>query len=117
FSDGSDGFSSRDAAAPRTCWAGDDVDLGAPLGHRYAWRGLFRRDFADGVVLVNQPGAPTVSVDLGATYTGINGLPYRSGSLAARSGTVLRPVDPGSRPRRCGRARQLRRPRAHRPRR
>lgn len=49
-----------------------DVDLGAPRTNAasiddLAWRGVYRRDFENGVVLVN-PGARSVRVNLEATF-------------------------------------------------
>ncbi len=47
---------------PDDWWSGYDVDLGAAKGDRYESDGLLRRDFANGYVLVNQPGRPPVTV-------------------------------------------------------
>ena len=61
-SNGSDAISSDWRATPTdfsSIWA---TNLGAPKGNRYLWRGLERRDFAGGSVLVNPPGAPKVVV-------------------------------------------------------
>ena len=47
-----------------------DTQLGAASGARYSWNGLIRRDFANGSVLINEPGNPTVSFTLdGKSYT------------------------------------------------
>lgn len=68
-----------------------DTNLGAPSGGRYTWNGLFRRDFANGMVLVNQPGAATKSVSLpaGSAWRDLSGNTVTSVSLAARRGKVL----------------------------
>jgi hypothetical protein len=89
FSNGADGFSSNNGGFPDNWWSGYDVDLGVPLDRYYTWNGLFRRDFAGGLVLVNQPGSPTVTVGLGAAYEGLDGLTYTSVTLGATSGIVL----------------------------
>ena len=38
-------------------WSGFDVQLGSPTSGRYASGGVWRRDFANGIVLVNEPGS------------------------------------------------------------
>jgi len=38
------------------------LDLGAANGRRYLWKGLLRRDFERGVVLLNRPAHPTRTV-------------------------------------------------------
>lgn len=53
------------------------VDLGRPLDRRYRWRGVWRRDFTGGHVLVNPPGR-------------------RRAGMAPRSGRVL--TSPGALP-------------------
>jgi hypothetical protein len=71
-----------------TAW---DTNLGAPTGPRYAWNGLLRRDFANGAVLVNQPGQTTKTVDLprGSVWRDLRGNVVTSVALAARRGKVL----------------------------
>ncbi len=85
---GADG--DRKRMNPDNFWAGYHIDLGRATGPRYRWRGLFRRDFACGLVLVNQPDSPTVNVDLGGRYTDLDGRKVRVVSLRAASGEVLR---------------------------
>ena len=84
-----DGFESRYRALPGDWWPGYGVSLGAPRGARYAWHGLLRRDFAGGLALLNQPGAPTRTVEVGAGYRDIDGRARSSVTLAARQGAVL----------------------------
>jgi Hypothetical glycosyl hydrolase family 15 len=71
-----------------TVW---DTDLGPPSGGRYVWNGLFRRDFANGTVLTNQPGAPTRTANLpaGSEWRDLSGAPVTSVTLGARRGKVL----------------------------
>src|SRR5580704_7235623 len=38
----------NDAITPFNWWNGYDYDLGAPLGPRYNWLGVYRRDFSNG---------------------------------------------------------------------
>lgn len=89
ISEGSDAISSDYQADPDNWWGGWQTDLGAAQGPRYSWNGLLRRDFAGGFVLVNEPGATTTTVSLGATYTDINGNSVSSVTLGARQGAVL----------------------------
>ncbi len=60
--------------APNRYWTGYDVRLGAPAGERYQWSGVWRRDFANGTVLVNQPGNGARTVSLGAGFADLDGL-------------------------------------------
>jgi hypothetical protein len=62
-------------ARPSRWWAGFDADPGAALGGRYDWEGLLRRDFAHAVVLVNDPGAPAVTVTPPGRFTRVDGRP------------------------------------------
>jgi hypothetical protein len=90
--DGSDAVSNhRWRGTPDDWWsAGYDLELGAPLGPRYSWNGLLRRDFERGSALVNQPGTSTRTVTLPETYLDLAGNPRTSVTLAPASGTVLR---------------------------
>ena len=59
-------------ATPDNWWSTYDLDLGAAVGGRYTWNGLFRRDFANGMVLVNEPGASSATVSIGSGFTNTN---------------------------------------------
>jgi hypothetical protein len=85
---GADGDRSR--MNPTSFWAGYETDLGAALGARYKWNGLFRRDFECGMVLVNQPGQPLVTASLAGTFTNLAGLLVTQVALVASSGQVLK---------------------------
>jgi hypothetical protein len=75
---------------PDQWWPGYDVDLGAAAGSRRTVDGVFRRDFARGVVLVNQPGASQVTVSLEGTHVDLAGAMRTSVTLGPASGAVLR---------------------------
>jgi putative glycosyl hydrolase-like family 15 (GHL15) protein len=90
-STGSDGLVNASTSLPTNWWSGNDVDLGNPVSARYRWNGLFRRDFVRGMVLVNQPGSPTITVDLPGTYTRLDGTPVTRVTLGASDGAVLVP--------------------------
>jgi hypothetical protein len=90
-STGFDGLANSNTESPSNWSSANDVDLGdpvSPVGH-YRWNGLFRRDFAAGMTLVNQPGSPTTTVALGGTYRRLDGTVVTSVTLAAATGAVL----------------------------
>jgi hypothetical protein len=69
----------------------DYVALGAASGARYRdASGLFRRDFANGIVLVNDPGASTKTITLSNPYTNPAGQLVSTVSLGGRQGMILR---------------------------
>jgi hypothetical protein len=86
--DGGDLFAD-DSMTPNNWWSGYDVDLGSALAGRYTWNGLIRRDFDNGVVLMNPPGKPTVTAALGSAMTKVDGQVVSSVTLASRTGIVL----------------------------
>jgi hypothetical protein len=90
ISDGRDLVSSSVASLPGQWWAGYDVDLGAAIGGRYLWNGVWRRDFTNGVVLLNEPGATTKSLGLGGTYTTTSGQSVSGVTLTASRGAVFK---------------------------
>jgi Hypothetical glycosyl hydrolase family 15 len=89
ISDGRDGLGSSWRTAPGDWWPGYDVRLGAPRGERYEWRGLLRRDFEAGFVLVNQPGRDPVSIDLGPGAFDPAGEPRAAVVLGPAEGAVV----------------------------
>jgi hypothetical protein len=95
ISTGNDGVGLT-AMTPENWWGGYDVDLGAPRGGRTTWNGVMRRDFANGMALVNEPGAPTRTVQLGGTFYDADGNPVTSVTLRAKDGAVLRGTPPAS---------------------
>jgi hypothetical protein len=86
---GKDAIDDADAR-PSRWWAGFDADPGAPLGDRYDWEGLLRRDFTGAVVLVNDPGAPARTVTLQGSFTRVDGRPVRdSVTVPGGRGVIL----------------------------
>ncbi len=85
-----DGLGDGGWATPSTWWPGFEVALGAPAGPRTNWSGLMRRDFASGLVLVNEPGAARVTVTLPGSYIRIDSSVVTEISLAGGDGAVLR---------------------------
>lgn len=75
--------------APGFFWPGYALDLGIAFGPRYEWRGLLRRDFQCGVVLLNQPDRPTVTVELPTPGTGLNGKSVQEVSLGSAEASII----------------------------
>jgi hypothetical protein len=88
-SNGKDGVGMDAGGRPDDWWTGWNTDLGAPLGGRYTWNGVLRRDFERGTVLVNQPDQPTRSLAPGGKWRRLDGSPVASVTLPAREGVVL----------------------------
>jgi Hypothetical glycosyl hydrolase family 15 len=88
-SDGSDAVSG-DGQTPENWWSGWSVELGEALGPRYTWSGLLRRDFAGGMVLVNQPGEATRTVSLPTPMENAEGVTVSSVTLGPGSGAILK---------------------------
>ena len=49
---------------PSNWWSGYELNLGTPVGARYDWNNLIRRDFAAGMVLLNPPKTTAITVTL-----------------------------------------------------
>jgi hypothetical protein len=87
---GGDALRSGRGGSPDDWWPGYDVALGAPRGARYAWQGVQHRDFERGLVLLNGPGAPSVTLELPESHVDLAGTRRTSVTLAATEGAVLR---------------------------
>lgn len=89
ISDGGDLLSSSRGAGPGAIWDGYRTDLGEARGHRYRWRGVWRRDFARGTALLSDPDSPSRSLPIRGRR--LNGDPVSAVTLGDREGvTVLR---------------------------
>ncbi len=88
-STGRDAVGNLDGGTPTDWWPGYDVRLGAPVAPRAEWSGVLRRDFARGMVLLNEPGGTERIVDVGPGYTRIGGQPAQQVTLPPASGVVL----------------------------
>jgi hypothetical protein len=75
---------------PNYWWNGFDVNLGSSTGGRWNWNGLQRRDFTNGMVLLNYPGNPAISVDLGGTYYRLDGSAVSWISLQPKQAVILK---------------------------
>jgi len=88
ISTGIDGFSST-LVTPTDWYPGFDVVLGTPIGARYAWNGVIRRDYTGGIALLNPFASPTVTLQLPGTYTNTSGQEVSSVTMAGGTGAVL----------------------------
>jgi hypothetical protein len=98
ISTGGDAIGDGGFASPDNWWSGFDTRLGAAAGPRYDWQGLLRRDFDGGIVLVREPGAKRVTVQLPGTYTRLDGSTVSSITLGASEGAVLQRPGTAKRP-------------------
>jgi len=89
ISDGNDGVTAG-GMTPTHWWTGFDVNLGDANGPRRKWNRVLRRDFTQGMVLVNEPGASTQTVSLPRTMQDLDGRKVKSVTLAPASGIVLK---------------------------
>jgi hypothetical protein len=55
--EGGDLLSSEERTEPGELWSGFRLNLGRARGDRERWRGVWRRDFAGGTVLLSDPGS------------------------------------------------------------
>jgi hypothetical protein len=74
---------------PTTWWSAYDIELGNASAQRYQWNGLWRRDFENGFVLLNEPGASTKTVSLGGSFKNTAGANVSSVTLSAAQGAVF----------------------------
>jgi len=81
-------------ATPDNWWTGYDVELGAPLGPRRYNNGVFERDFSGGKVLLGEPGLSPQTVDLGGTFTTLDGRQVGAVTLGGAQGFVLLATGP-----------------------
>jgi uncharacterized protein (TIGR03437 family) len=66
-----------------------DVQLGPAASPRYKWNGLWRRDFAGGMALVNEPGAPKRTATLPFGMMDADGNPTPTVTLSAKQGGIF----------------------------
>jgi hypothetical protein len=80
---------SSEGTAPDQWWSGYDVNLGKALNTYYTWRGLLRRDFECGQVLLNQPGLPGQVIAMDDDFKRIDRTPVKKLQLVSKSAAVL----------------------------
>jgi len=79
----------NDAITPLNWWNGYDYDLGNPLGPRYNWMGVFRRDFSNGVVLLNPFEGNTFTLSPTGNFVGTDGTSLSSVTLSGGEAAVF----------------------------
>lgn len=91
-STGNDTYSADYKSRPDDWWEAYSTNLGEPVGNRFVMgNGIYRRDFAGGVVLANKPAAAAAqTVSLGGTYVDLDGVSRSSVTLAPGQAWVLR---------------------------
>ena len=91
ISQGLDMFYTHELAwtTPQTWWPGFSLKLGNALGQRATWKGLIRRDFRRGMVLFNQPGQPTIGVQLPGPFVDLTGKTVFSVTLKEKQAAIL----------------------------
>jgi hypothetical protein len=89
LNNGRDALANDAYGTPDNWWNGYETDLGAPAGPRYLSGGVWRRDFAKGTVLVNEPGPASRTVTVGSGFRDLTGAARDSVTLAPASGAVL----------------------------
>jgi hypothetical protein len=89
ISSGRDAIGNDKGGTPTDWWTGYDTDLGSPIGARYAWNGVIRRDFQRGFALVNEPAATTKTLPLGSDARDLTGALKSTVTLGPASGAVF----------------------------
>ncbi|MDQ2799876.1 MAG: putative glycoside hydrolase family 15 protein [Armatimonadota bacterium] len=90
ISNGGDGLGGNSKVSPEHWWNGYETNLGAARSVRTRSRnGLFQRDFAHGLVLLNEPGASPAHVLLPGPYRTLSGETVTSVTLGPKEGAVL----------------------------
>ncbi|MEZ5166329.1 MAG: S-layer homology domain-containing protein [Acidimicrobiales bacterium] len=79
-----------DMLGPDTLWSGFQVDLGHALGPRHVEDGVIRREFTGGMVIMNEPKNPPVTISLPRPMRTLDGATVTSVHLGTREATVLR---------------------------
>jgi hypothetical protein len=78
------------STTPGNWWSGYSVALGAPLGPRTYNNGVFQRNFANGIVLLGEPGLSTQTVSVPGTYQTLSGTIVNSSvNISALQGIIL----------------------------
>lgn len=76
-------------STPDDWWNGYDLNLGNAQGPRYVWKNVYRRNFDQGIVLLNPPDALTRTLNLKKNYLTIDGDVVSQVKLKAKQGIVL----------------------------
>jgi hypothetical protein len=89
-SSGRDAVADATGGTPDDWWSAYDANLGRAVTSRHrVSSGVWRRDFANGVALLNEPGAPTRTVSVPSGLHDTSGRSRSSVTLGPGSGAVL----------------------------
>ena len=88
ISNGSDFVGDRNTN-PSNWWSGYSTELGTPVGPRSYSNGIFKRVFSGGMVLLGEPGLPSQTVQLPASYQTLAGNWVTSVVISGSQGIVL----------------------------
>jgi hypothetical protein len=88
-STGRDLVGTRRGSNPGSWWRGLSLALGRARGDRYEWNGVLRRDFEDGVVLLNEPDAPVRRLAVPGGLVDMHGRRRSAVTLGPRRAAVL----------------------------
>jgi len=75
--------------APGAFWPGYALNLGPALGRRTEWRGVLRRDFRCGTVLLNPPDRARVALSLPSGQRRMDGTPAGSFTLRGAEAAII----------------------------
>lgn len=84
---GRDLLSSWEGTMPDDIWNGFKINLGAALGSRRRWRGVWRRDFQRGIALVSDPGTSPRTLPVSGRR--LSGEAVEGVTLGDRQGAVV----------------------------
>lgn len=77
------------STTPTNWFSGYSVNLGAALGPRTYNNGVYQRNFANGIVLLGEPGLSTQTISLPGSYQTLSGNWVSSVSLSGSQGIIL----------------------------
>jgi hypothetical protein len=79
-----------EVTSPNYWFSGYSVDLGPAKGGRSYNNGVYRRDFANGIALLGDPGSGQTNISLPGNFQRLDGSWVSSVSLGSRQGIILR---------------------------
>jgi len=88
ISNGSDRIGDS-TTTPDNWFPGYNVNLGTPTGPRSYVKGVFRRNFTNGIALLGEPGLPAQTIALPGTFTTLDGALVTSVTISGSQGIIL----------------------------
>ena len=93
ISSGNDGLGNAEMT-PENWWSAYETNLGTPEGPRAETQNVLRRNYTNGIALVNEPNSPTRTITLPAPMYTTEGNTTTTITLPPATGAVLRYVNP-----------------------